>query len=122
LLNYRHCAHWGRERKRYSQQLSFATGALLIKWAAMDSPQHRGISIPGWIGVACIAFYWLIMLVPRRVVNLGPVLDVIGPFGWIILLGMIVLPIVAARRRSKWWFAVAAAGAITVVDLFRHMH
>jgi|HubBroStandDraft_6_1064221.scaffolds.fasta_scaffold109318_2 hypothetical protein len=88
----------------------------------MDSSQHRGISIPGWIGVACFVFYWLIMLLPRRVVNLGPVLDVIGPFGWLILLGMIVLPIIAARRRSKWWFAAAAAGAITFVDFFRHIH
>ena len=88
----------------------------------MDSSQHRGISILGWIGVACIAFYWVIMLVPRRVVNLGRVLDVIGPFGWLILLGMIVLPIIAARRRSKWWFVAAAAGAITLVDVFRHIH
>jgi len=88
----------------------------------MDSPQHRGISIPGWIGIACITFYWLIILVPRRVVNFNPVLDVIGPFGWLILLGMIVLPIIAARRRSKWWFAAAGAGAITFADFVRHIH
>ncbi len=87
----------------------------------MDSSRHRGISISGWIGVACIAFYWLIMLLPRRV-NLGPLLDFIGPFGWLMLLAMIVLPVIAARRRSKWWFAAVAAGAITLVDVFRHIH
>ena len=104
------------------QQLSSATGTLLIKWAAMDSTEHRGVSISGWIGVACIAFYWLVILVPKRVVNLGPVLDIFGPFGWLLLFGMIALPIIAARRRSKWWFAAAVTGAIIFVDFLRHIH
>jgi O-antigen/teichoic acid export membrane protein len=94
----------------------------VLEWAAMDSPEHRGISIPGLLGVVCIAFYWMILLVPRRVLRLDPVLEVIGPFGWLMVLGMILLPIVAAKRGSKWWFAVAAVGAITLADLLRHIH
>ena len=70
----------------------------------------RRIDVAGWLGVACIMFYWLIMLTPKKAVNFGPALDVIGPFGWLILLGMVVLPIVAAWRSSRWWFAAVAAG------------
>ena len=84
--------------------------------------QLQRINIPGWLGVACIAFYWLIMLVPKRIANFGPSLDVIGAFGWIILLGMIVLPIAAVRRGSKWWLAAIGAGAFTFVDMLRHIH
>ena len=80
------------------------------------------MNVPGWLGVACIAFYWLIILIPRRIVNLGPALEVIGPFGWLIVLGMIVLPIVAAKRGSKWWLSAAAVGAITLVDFAYHVH
>jgi hypothetical protein len=47
--------------------------------------------------VACIAFGWFIMLAPKRFVKpVLPVLDVIGPFSWLIILAMLVLPILAA--------------------------
>ena len=87
----------------------------------MNFTPHR-INIVGWLGVACTAFYWLVILTPRRLVNFGPALDVIGPLGWLILLGMIVLPVIAARRGSRWWFAAAAAGVITFVVCLRHIH
>ncbi len=71
--------------------------------------------------MACIAFGWFIMLAPKRFVKpVLPVLDVIGPFSWLIILAMLVLPILAAKRGSKWWLAVAAAGAITFADMLHH--
>ena len=85
-------------------------------------PHPRRITLLGWLGVGCIAFYWLIMLTPTKAVNFGPALDVIGPFGWLILLGMVVLPIVAVWRGSRWWLAGAAAGVITCVDVLRRIH
>lgn len=39
----------------------------------MQFPLRR-LNVLGWLGVACIAFYWLILLIPRRLVNLSPVL------------------------------------------------
>ena len=87
----------------------------------MRFPLHR-INILGWLGVGCIAFYWLIMLTPRRIVNFGPALDAIGPLGWLILLGMVLMPFVAAWRGSRWWFAVVAAGVITFVNFLSHIH
>ncbi len=68
----------------------------------------------GWIAIACIAFMWLLMLAPKSMKVLLPVFDKIGPFFWLVPLAMIVLPVIAARRGSKWWLAVTAAGVITL--------
>jgi len=87
----------------------------------MNSPQRR-VNVLGWLGVVCIVFYWLIILTPKRIVNFGPALDVIGPFGWLILLGMVVLPIVAAWRGSRWWLAATGAGVITFADVLHRIH
>ncbi len=85
------------------------------------SLSRRQINIPGCIGVACIAFTWLLLLVPKLIRALRPVLDALGPFQWLIVLAMIVLPTVAAKRGSKWWLAVAAVGAITFVNFLYHL-
>ncbi len=68
----------------------------------------------GWIAIACIAFMWLLMLAPKSMKVLLPLFDKIGPFFWLVPLAMIVLPVIAARRGSKWWLAVTAAGVITL--------
>jgi hypothetical protein len=48
-----------------------------------------------------------------------PVFDEIGPFYWLVPLAMILLPVVAAKRASKWWLAVTAAGVITFFAFLR---
>ena len=67
----------------------------------------------GSIGAACIAFVWLVLRFPASIEHFGRVLDVLGPLQWIVVLAMIVLPALAARRGSKWWLAIAAVGVIT---------
>ena len=83
------------------------------------SVSQRRMNVPGWIGLACLAFIWLVMLVPKLIPILKPALDVLGPFQWLIVLGMIVLPAIAGRRGSKWWVAVAAAAITTFVVFLR---
>jgi hypothetical protein len=76
----------------------------------------RRIQVSGWIGVACLVFMWLEMVGSKFMTALSPVLDKLGPFYWAIPLAMIVLPTIAAKRGSKWWLAVAGAGAVTFFD------
>jgi hypothetical protein len=75
--------------------------------------------MPGWIGLACLVFMWLEMLAPKSMKVLLPVFDEIGPFYWLVPLAMILLPVVAAKRASKWWLAVTAAGVITFFAFLR---
>jgi hypothetical protein len=35
------------------------------------------------------------------------------PLSWITVVGMLVLPMVAAMRGAKWWLVVSAASAAT---------
>jgi hypothetical protein len=84
----------------------------------MSATQHR-INIPGWISVACLLFVWTAILLPKSLKPLLPVFDKIGPFSWLVPLGMILLPIVAVKRGSKWWWAVTVAAVITLVVLLR---
>lgn len=85
----------------------------------MNLSQHR-INIPGWIGVACLLFVWSVILLPKSMMKpMLPVFDKIGPFSWLIPLAMILLPIVAAKRGSKWWWAVTATALITFVVFLR---
>jgi hypothetical protein len=64
---------------------------------------------------------WIAILIPQSMKVLLSVFDKIGPFSWLVPLAMILLPMVAAKRGSKWWLAVAAAGAITFVVFFYHV-
>jgi hypothetical protein len=83
----------------------------------MDLPHHRRISIPGMIGVICIAFIWLARLLPRSSTALKPVLNGLGPLQALVVLARVVMPVIAAIRGSKWWLVVAAAGATTMIAL-----
>lgn len=80
---------------------------------------QRRINIPGWIGVACLLFMWSAILIPKSMKGLLPVFDKIGPFSWLVPLATILLPMVAAKRGSKWWLAVTAAAIITFVVFLR---
>jgi len=85
----------------------------------MSLSQQR-INIPGWIGVAFLLFVWSVILLPKSMMKpLLPVFDKIGPFSWLIPLAMILLPTVAAKRGSKWWWAVTATALITFVIFLR---
>ena len=79
---------------------------------------HRRINFPGWIAVGCMLFMWEMILLPKSMKPLLPVFDKIGPFFWSVPLAMILLPIVAAKRGSKWWWAVEAIGVITFTVVF----
>jgi hypothetical protein len=83
------------------------------------SMSHRRINIPGLIAVACLLFMWEMILLPKSIKPLLPVFDKIGPFFWLIPLAMILLPIVAAKRGSKWWWAVTVAAVITLFAVLR---
>jgi hypothetical protein len=80
------------------------------------------INIPGWIAVACLLFMWEMILLPKSMKPLLPVFDEIGPLGpffWLVPLAMILLPIVAAKRGSKCWWAVTVAVVITLFVVLR---
>lgn len=66
-----------------------------------------------------MAFMWLLMLAPKSMKSLLPIFDKIGPFFWLVPLATIVLPVIAAKRGSKWWWAVEAAAIITLFALLR---
>jgi hypothetical protein len=106
--------HFGEHNPRLSPREH------LREVAAMNAPQRR-INVPGWIGIACIVFMGLEMLVSKSMTVLSPALDKLGPLYWLVPLAMIVLPTVAAKRGSKWWLAATAAGAITAVDFLLHV-
>jgi hypothetical protein len=80
---------------------------------------QRRINVPGWIGIACLVFLWTEVLAPKSMKALLPVFDKIGPFSWLLPLAMILLPIIAAKRGSKWSWAVTAAAIISFVVFLR---
>jgi hypothetical protein len=80
--------------------------------------QNRSDAL-GWIGIACMGFIWLLMLAPKSMKTLIPVFNLLGPFSWLVPLAMIVLPVIAASRGSKWWLAVTTAGVITLGAFLR---
>ncbi len=50
------------------------------------------------------------MMAPKSMKGLLPVFDKIGPFFWLVPLATIVLPVIAAKRGTKWWWAVHGSG------------
>jgi len=66
-----------------------------------------------------MAFMWLLMLAPKSMKSLLPIFDKIGPFFWLVPLATIVFPVIAAKRGSKWWWAVTATALITFVVFLR---
>ncbi len=66
-----------------------------------------------------MAFMWLLMLAPKSMKGLLPVFDRIGPFFWLVPLATIVLPVIAAKRGSKWWWAVTAVAIISLFAFLR---
>ena len=79
----------------------------------------RQANVAGWIAVACLLFMWLEMLIPNAMKVLLPLFDRIGPFYWLLPLAMILLPVMAAKRASKWWLSVTAAGVVTLGAFLR---
>lgn len=63
------------------------------------------------------------MLAPKFMAAHFPVLDSfferIGPFYWFVPLAIIVLPVIAAMRGSKWWLSVTVAGVATLGAFLR---
>jgi hypothetical protein len=74
----------------------------------------RQANVAGWLAVACLVFMWLEMLVPNTMDRRFPVFGRIGPFYWLLPLAMILLPLIAAIRGSKWWLSVTVAGVVTL--------
>jgi len=87
------------------------------------TPRQGSRKILGWIGLGCVVLWWLPFVLPKRIAKpLATGFEVIGPFQWILLVAMVVLPVMAAKRGSKWWLSVSAAGVITFVVIFLSMH
>jgi hypothetical protein len=87
------------------------------------TPRYARANILGSIGLGLLVLWWLPFLLPKRISK--PVVTAsgsIGPFWWLLLLGMVVLPIMAARRGSKWWLSVGVAGVITWVVIISAIH
>jgi hypothetical protein len=83
---------------------------------------QRKANILGLIGTTCLLFTLSWILFPKSMKPLLPLLDKIGPFSWLVLLGMIVLPSMAAKQGSKLWWAATAAGAFTFIALLSRIH
>ena len=75
--------------------------------------------VAGWIAVACLVVMWLEMLLPKQMHALLPVFEKIDPFYWFVPLAMILLPVIAAIRGSKWWLSVTVAGVVTLGAFLR---
>ena len=83
---------------------------------------QRKANILGIIGTSCLLFTLSWLLFPKSMKPLLPVLDKIGLFSWLILLGMIALPSMAAKRGSKLWWVATVAGACTFIVLLSRVH
>ena len=81
----------------------------------MDFFKHY-TDVAGWIAVAGLVVMWLEMLIPKE---LFPVFARIGPFYWLLPLTIILFPIIAAIRGSKWWLSVTVAGVVTLGAFLR---
>lgn len=86
--------------------------------SGMKLLQNRSNAL-GLISIGCMAFMWLLILAPRSMTALLPVFDKLGPFSWLVSFAIIILPVIAARRGSKWWLAVTAAGVLTLGAVLR---
>lgn len=81
---------------------------------------RRQRTIVGWIGVFCLAVFWTARFAPE-------IADTyfLSSFGKLFLVGSllagIVLTAISGIRGSKWWLVAAAAGAITLVDLYNRL-
>jgi hypothetical protein len=95
---------------------SLASGTLFVS-VGNRCPRRlskRQANVAGWIALACLVFMWLEMLVPNTMKLLFPVFERIGPFYWLLPSAMILLPMIAAKRGSKWWLSVTVAGVVTL--------
>ena len=78
---------------------------------------RHGRTIVGLVGVLCLAIFWTARFAPE-------IADAyfLSTFGKLFLVGSllagILLTAIASIRGSKWWLVAAAAGAITLVDLY----
>ena len=78
---------------------------------------RRG-KILGWLGVLCLAIFWVVRLTPEIADDLFGVSSAGKFIVFGIFLAAAVLPTIAAAKGSKWWLAVAAASLITLVDSY----
>jgi|SRR6266568_1221947 len=86
-------------------------------------PRYARANILGSIGLGLVVLWWLPFLLPTRISKpLVTASGSIGPFWWLLLLAMVILPVMAARRGSKWWLSVSVAGVITWVVLISAIH
>jgi hypothetical protein len=86
-------------------------------------PRYARASTIGSIGLGLVVLWWPPFLLPKRISKpLVTASGSIGPFWWLLLLGMVVLPIMAAKRGSNWWLSVSVAGVITWVVLISAIH
>jgi hypothetical protein len=84
---------------------------------------QRRANILGGVGAGCLLFTLSWMLLPKSVTRpMLPLLDTMGPLSWLILLAMMILPIIAAKRGSAWWWVVAIAGTGTFARLLPMIH
>lgn len=86
-------------------------------------PTTYRANVLGGIGLAFVLLWWLPFILPKRTATpLISLLDRIGPFQWLLLLGMVALPVMAAKRGSKWWLSVSGAGVLTLIVVVRAWH
>jgi hypothetical protein len=79
---------------------------------------RRG-KILGWLGVLCLAIFWVVRLAPEIADDLFGVSSAAKFIVFGIFLAAAVLPTNAAAKGSRW-LAVAAASLITLVDSYIH--
>jgi hypothetical protein len=80
------------------------------------APRLRNANVLGCVGLACVIVWWIPFFLPKHLMEtLFNLETLMVPVSWITVVGMFVLPVVAAKRGSKWWLVVTAASAATLL-------
>ena len=82
----------------------------------MAEARHQS-AIIGWVGVLCLAVYWIARLAPEIADTFA-----VSSFGKFAVFGTllvgVLLTAIAAVRSSRWWLIAVAVAAITLADVY----
>ena len=92
-------------------------GARLCVHSSVELTRRlRDANVLGYMGLACVLVWWIPFLFPMHLVEaLFNLESVMVPLSWITVVGMLVWPMVATKRGTKWWLVVSAASAATLL-------
>jgi hypothetical protein len=81
------------------------------------SEAKRYSTTVGWVGVLCLAVYWIARFAPDIADTFAS-----SSFGKLIVFGAlptgVLLATIAAFKGSRWWWVVVAAGVFNLAELY----